>query len=135
MVRSVITSLLTVRRSAPPYGSHQLARVRCLAGRWQAGRSDEVAESDRLREPYEGEVVGERGGVPVRVGPAVVGGDLHPVWLRAGPHVVGSGPDIKGPRTEREERLSCFCCHTGPQETGDRTEDRLNLLLSTVAGR
>ena len=103
---------LTVRRSAPPYGSHQLARIRCLAWLWQAGRSDEVAEGDGLGEPDEREVVGERGGVPVRVGPPVVGGDLHPVRLGAGPDVVSSGPHIEGPRTEREERLTWYCSHS-----------------------
>ena len=58
------------------------------------------------------------------MGPAVVGGDLHPVRLRAGPHIVGPGPDLKGPGTarERERRLRAVSVPT------------LNLLLSTVAG-
>ena len=96
--------VLTVRGSAPADRSHHHPGVRRLAGRGQAGGSDQVAEGDLLGQSDDGQVVGESVGVPLGVGPPAVGGDLHPVRLGAGPHVVGPGPHLERSRAAREGR-------------------------------
>ena len=61
----------------------------------QAGGGDVLVELQGAGQLNEGEVVGQGVGVPVRVGPAVVGGDLDTVLLIAASDIIRSSCDIE----------------------------------------
>merc|ERR1719180_226027 len=82
---------------SPTNWGHKLANIFLIriGGRWETGRPDVFAECDLLREVDKSNVSIEAVRIPIRVGLTLEGGDLHPVWLGAGAHIVGSGHDIK----------------------------------------
>ena len=59
--------------------------------RWETGGPDVFAEGDLLRQVDESNVSIKAVRIPIRVGLTLERGDLHPVRLGAGAHVVGSG--------------------------------------------
>merc|ERR1719225_1656612 len=79
----------------PASAGHSLANIGGVSGHGHTAGPDVVVEGHRAGQLDESDVVGESVVVPVGVGPAVVGGDLHPVGLTGGPHVVGSGHDVE----------------------------------------
>ena len=58
--------------------------------RWETRRPDELAESHLLGQVHKSDVGVEWVGVPLRVGLTLERGDLDPMGLRAGSHVVGT---------------------------------------------
>merc|ERR1719400_1076483 len=80
---------------APAGAGHHLAHIGGVAGHGHTAGLDVVVEGHRAGQLNQGDVVGEGIVVPPGVGPAVVGGDLHPVGLAGGSHVVGSGHDVE----------------------------------------
>merc|ERR1719384_2727982 len=79
----------------PASAGHGLANIGGVSSHGHTAGLDVVVELQRAGQLDQGDVVGESVVVPVGVGPAVVGGDLHPVGLTGGPHVVSSGHDVE----------------------------------------
>merc|ERR1712192_39124 len=101
---SSIVSILS-----PTNWGRQLANIFliCIGRRWETGGPDVFAEGDLLRQVDKSNVSIEAVRIPIRVGLTLERGDLHPVRLGAGAHVVGSSHDIKVSSTIS----AVSCCH------------------------
>merc|ERR1719412_98256 len=80
---------------APSGDGDQGSNGGSLASGGQARCGDVVVHRQRAGQLNEGQITRQVVGVPLGVGPAVVGGDLHTVGLAGLPDVVGSGHDIE----------------------------------------
>merc|ERR1719340_388733 len=79
----------------PASAGHSLANIGGVSSHGHTAGPDVVVEGDRAGQLDQSDVVGESVVVPLGVSPAVVGGDLHPVGLTGGSHVVGSSHDVE----------------------------------------
>merc|ERR1719150_3219078 len=79
----------------PASAGHSLANIGGVSSHGHTAGPDVVVEGDRAGQLDQSDVVGESVVVPLGVSPAVVGGDLHPVGLTGGSHVVSSSHDVE----------------------------------------